>query len=232
MAAEERVKDYRDLLIAAVVILALALVGAGVYYFMNLKSTGGPKQPPKISLIPTTPPPPPPPPKEEKRPEPPKEQKEVKMEQVEQKNEPPPDQSLKMEGAAGEGPSMFGGGKVTNEDMGKIGAPGTIGGTGAVAARGPLVDPFNVYATSLKGELQRVLARRSELKKRRYGIEINVWVSEDGRMARFEMLGTTQDDEMDNAIRSALAALPAFSEAPPPRMPQPVRLRIVAGGRA
>jgi protein TonB len=232
MATEQRVKDYRDLLIAAVVILALALVGGGVYYFMNLKSTGGPKKPPKISLIPTTPPPPPPPPKEEKRPEPPKEQKEVKMEQVEQKNEAPPDQSLKMEGAAGEGPSMFGGGKVTNEDMGKVGAPGVIGGTGPVVARAPLVDPFNAYATSLKGELQRVLARRSELKKRRYGIEINVWIGEDGRMARFEMLGTTQDDEMDNAIRSALAALPAFSEAPPPKMPQPVRLRIVAGGRA
>lgn len=232
MAEEERPAKYRNLLVAGVVVLVLALVGASVYYFMNLKSTGGHKKPPKISLIPTTPPPPPPPPKEEKRPEPPKEQKEVKVEQVEQKNEPPPDQSLKMEGAAGEGPSMFGGGKVTNEDMGKIGAPGVIGGTGAVAARGPLVDPFNAYATSLKGELQRVLARRSELKKRRYGIEINVWVGEDGRMARFEMLGTTQDEEIDNAIRSALAAVPAFSEVPPPRMPQPVRLRIVAGGRA
>ena len=51
-------------------------------------------------------------------------------------------------------------------------------------------------------------------------------------MARFEMLGTTQDDEIDSAIRSTLAALPAFSEAPPPKMPQPVRLRIVAGARA
>jgi len=222
----------RQILFGVAALLLLALIGGAVHYFMNLKGGSGPKKPPKISLIPTTPPPPPPPPKEEKRPEPPKEQKEVKMEQVEQKNEPPPDQSLKMEGAAGDGPSMFGGGKVTNEDMGKIGEPGKIGGTGPVTARGPLVDPFNAYATSLKGELQRVLARRSELKKRRYGIEIHVWVGEDGRMARFEMLGTTQDDEMDNAIRSALASVPSFSEAPPPKMPQPVRLRIVAGGRA
>jgi protein TonB len=219
-------------LVAGLLIVLLAVLGGAAYYFVNMKGSGAAKKPPKISLIPNTPPPPPPPPKEEKRPEPPKEQKEMKVEQVEQKNEPPPDQSLKMEGAAGDGPSAFGGGKVGSEDLSKLGAPGVIGGSGSVGQRGPLIDPFNAYATSIKGELQRVLARKSELKRRRYGIEINVWISEDGRMARYEMLGTTQDEEIDGAIKSALAALPAFAEAPPPRMPQPVRLRIVASGRA
>jgi protein TonB len=219
-------------IVAALVALAL-LLAAGVAVKSLFDGKGGaPKKPPKVSLLPNTPPPPPPPPKEEKRPEPPKEQKEVKVEQPqEQKNEPPPDQTLKMEGAAGDGPSSFGSGKVASEDLGKIGQPGVVGGTGTGPARTAMVDPFNVYATSIKGELQRLLARRADLKKRRYGIEVNLWVGEDGRVARYELLGTTSDDDTDAAIRNALASLPPFADAPPPKMPQPVRLRIVAGGR-
>jgi protein TonB len=215
--------------VATLVALAL-LVAAGLAVKSLFDGKGGaPKKPPRVSLLPNTPPPPPPPPKEEKKPEPPKEQKEVKVEE-QQKNEPPPDQTLKMEGAAGDGPSSFGSGKVANEDMSKVGAAGVVGGTGS-GTRSALVDPFNVYATSIKGELQRMLARRADLRKRRYGIDVHLWVGEDGRVARYELVGSTSDDETDAAIRNALASLPAFAEAPPPKMPQPVRLRIVAGGR-
>ncbi len=220
------------LLIVGLLIILLVLAGYGAKPWFDNKSAA-PRKPPKISLIPTTPPPPPPPPKEEKRPEPPKEVKEVRV-QPEPKNEPPPDQSLKMEGAAGDAPSAFAGGKVVSEDMGKIGNPGVIGGTGGapVVARGTVLDPFNTYASAVKGELQRNLARRAELKRRRYGVEINLWVADDGRLTRFELLGSSNDDDTDAAIRTALAALGSFSEAPPPKMPQPLRLRIVAGGRA
>ena len=221
------------LLIVGLVIVVLVLAGYGAKLWFDSKSAA-PRKPPKISLIPTTPPPPPPPPKEEKRPEPPKEIKEVKVQPLEPKNEPPPDQSLKMEGAAGDAPSAFAGGKVVSEDMGKVGNPGVIGGTGgaSASARGTVQDPFNTYATAVKGELQRNLARRAELKRRRYGVEINLWVAGDGRLTRFEVLGSSNDDDTDAAIRNALAALGSFSEAPPPNMPQPLRLRIVAGGRA
>ena len=182
------------------------------------------KKPPKISLLPDKPPPPPPPPKEEKKPEPPKEEKkEVKIEQAEKKNEPPADPALKMEGAAGDAPSAFASGHVTNEDLSKLGT-----GTGG----GSLINPFNVYAGSIKSELQRFLNRRAELKRRQYKIEVRVWVGEDGRIKNFELQGSTNDSDTDDAIRNALAALPAFSEPPPPKMPQPIRLRVVAGDRA
>ena len=219
-------------LVALLAIALVALLGCTAYYFVNLKGAGAAKKPPRISLLPNTPPPPPPPPpKEEKRPEPPKEHKEVKMEQVEPKNEPPPDQTLKMEGAAGDGPSLFGGGKVGNEDLSKIGAPGVIGGTGTAAVARGILNPFNAYAMSIKGELQSLLARRGELKRRRYGVEVNLWVGADGKLARFELVGSSNDEDTDQAIRSVLAALPGFSEGPPPRMPQPLRLRIVTAGR-
>jgi protein TonB len=221
---ESKNADRRNLvLMVLAAIVIVAMVGFGLKSLLGGHGSGV-KKPPKISLLPSTPPPPPPPPKEEKRPEPPKEQKEVKMDQVERKDEPPADPALKMEGAAGDGPSMFAAGKVTNEDLSKVGA----GGTGA----GGLLNPFNSYAAAIKSELQRVLARRSELKRRQYRIEVRVWVAEDGHLKNFELLGTTSDGDTDEAIRSVLAALPSFSEPPPAKMPQPIRLRIVAGGRA
>jgi len=218
MKGDLRENRRRVVFMALAVIVILALVGWGLKSMLGGHGSA-PKKPPKISLLPSTPPPPPPPPKEEKKPEP-KEQKEVKVEQAEKKDQPPADPTLKMEGAAGDGASMFGAGKVTNEDLSKLGT-----GTGG------LTNPFNVYAGSIKAELQRHLARRSELKRRQYRIEVRVWVAEDGRLKNFELLGTTNDGDTDEAIRSALAALPAFSEPPPPNMPQPIRLRVVAGGR-
>jgi len=222
--AEIKTNNRRNLfLIGLAVVAFLAIVGYGLMSLLGGHS-GAPKKPPKISLIPTTPPPPPPPPKEEKRPEPPKEQKEQKTMQEEKKDQPPADPSLKMEGAAGDGPSMFAAGKVTNDDLSHVGAGGTGGG-------GSLINPFNSYALAIKGELQRHLAKRAELKRRQYKIEVLVWVAEDGRLKRFELVGTSKDDETDDAIREVLSALPSFSEPPPAKMPQPIKLRIVAGGR-
>jgi protein TonB len=211
----------------------LVLIALAWWFFVSQMRGSGAvaKKAPKISLLPSTPPPPPPPPKEEKKPEPPKEQKEMKVDQVEKKAEPPADPAIKMEGAAGDGPSIFAAGKVTNEDLSRVGATGgaTVGGP---AVSSPLVNPFNTYAAAIKTELQRHLARRSELKRRQYQVEVRVWVAEDGRLKNFELMGTTTDGETDDAIRSALAKLPAFSDPPPARMPQPIRLRLVASGRA
>jgi protein TonB len=224
----ERSEGRRNTALMVMVVIAiLALVGFALKSMLGGHGTAA-KKPPKISLLPTTPPPPPPPPKEEKKPEPPKEQKEVKMDQAEKKNEPPADPALKMEGAAGDGPSAFAAGKVTSEDLSRIGA----GGSGVAANVGGLVNPFNNYAAAIKAELQRYLGRRSELKRRQYRIEVRVWVGDDGRMKNFELLGTTNDGDTDEAIRNVLAALPAFSDPPPAKMPQPIRLRIVASGRA
>lgn len=205
------------------IIVLMVLVAYGLYNMLGGKASRS-KHPPKISLIPATPPPPPPPPKEEKRPEPPKVEKEVKMMQEEKREQPPADASLKMEGAAGDGPSLFGAGKVTNEDLSHIGSGNGSGGN--------LINPFNTYAMTVKGELQRKLARNSDLKRRHYKVELLLWITLDGHLKRFELLNSSNDDETDGAIRDALAAFPAFSEPPPEKMPQPIKLRIVASGRA
>jgi TonB family protein len=206
-------------------VAVLALAAALVWSVIGKKSKAPPK-PPKIALLApdTPPPPPPPPPKFEKKPDPPKEQKEMKVEQpVQQKVEQAPSPELKMDGPAGDGPSAFAAGAITSEDLSKVGSG--KGGPGGPAAGG-MFSPFNGYANLLKGELQRYLGKQAALKRRQYVVDVEVWVSADGKLQRFELLGSAGDGDIDAALRAAITALPAFSQAPPSNMPQPIRLRV------
>jgi periplasmic protein TonB len=214
-----------------VLVVVGALIIAGLVYGVWKMLSGpssGPTKAPKISLIPIAPPPPPPPPKEEKRPEPPKEQKEVKMDQPAPKDAPPApaNQDLKMEGAAGDGPSAFGAGKVSREDLSNINNDAN-----KTAAVGGMFNPFTNYATSVKGELQRFLSRNKDLRLRAYKVDVLIWVTRDGRVNRFELQGSSGDTEVDDLLRQAIGKLETFSGAPPEKMPQPIHLRLITGGR-
>ena len=210
--------------VAAVVLLGL---GALAVSMLGGKSEA-PKKPPKIALLtPPPPPPPPPPPKFEKKPDPPKEQKEVKVDQPVQKQEsPPPSPDLKMDGPAGDGPSAFAAGKVTNEDLSKY--TGQPGGTGT--ERPGMFNPFTNYANLLKGEVQRHLNKNANLRRRRYAIEARVWVTASGGLQRIELIDSTGDVDIDDAVKQTLTGLPSFTQSPPANMPQPIRLRIVTSG--
>jgi protein TonB len=217
----------RNLGIGIVFFVLLALIGWGISSLLGGKASGQAKAP-KISLMPSTPPPPPPPPKEEKRPEPPKDQKEVKMEQPNlPKDAPqaPPSQDLKMDGPAGDGPSAFSSGKITSDDISNVGK----GGAAPVVSG--MFNPFNNYATAIKGEIQRYLARNKDLRHRAYRLDVQLWVGRDGALSRYDLLGSTGDTEVDDLIRQSLAGLSNFSQVPPERMPQPIRLRLITGGR-
>jgi protein TonB len=217
MATEKSLlrRRWKSALALLVGLAAIGTVGAGIYSLIKGKS-GHSHKPPQISLLPLPPPPPPPPPKEEKKPEP-KEQKEIKEEKPVEKQAAPPDNVAKMEGAVGNGPSPFAAGTVTRENA--FGDSNLFG-------------PFNSYAGLIKGELQRYLGKRSELRQSQYHVEVRVWVGADGRIRRSELIGSTGDADIDETLRQALASLASFSQAPPPNMPQPIRLRVLAGGRA
>lgn len=224
-------------LVAALLVCALGYL---IYSRMDVKSAKPPKAP-KISLIPSTPPPPPPPPKEEKKPEPPKEQKEVKVDptpQVKDAPPAPPSPELKMEGAAGDGPSAFAAGKVTREDVvppvAKPAAPPAPAPPQQAVlpkAVSGLFNPLTNYANGLKGEVQRFLARNKELRQRAYKVELHLWVDTDGQLTRHELIGSSGDDATDELIRQAMAGLGRTSMVPPQQMPQPIRLSLATGGR-
>jgi len=248
------------ILIGLVVALLCLALGWSVYSAFAGKSSAA-RKPPKISLIPTAPPPPPPPPpKEEKRPEPPKQQEIKTSAPPEQKPvAPTPTQDLKMEGAAGDGPSAFSAGRVTNENQipevrgadtrpppappppptptpPVVVAPPAPVAVAPATPRNPfdrsgLFDPIANYGRLLKTEAQRHFNQNRALRQRAYRAEILLWIAEDGRVTRYELSGTSGDEETDVLLRESLASLSGFSGAPPAGAAQPVRLAITTSSR-
>lgn len=217
-------RGSRALRVVALV-LGLALPVAGGMWLKDMlsKPSAPTRQVTRIAIIPDTPPPPPPPPKEEKKVEPPKEAKEVKVEQPKPVEAPPQQaEQLKMEGAAGDGPSPFASGTVTNEYKGgDVGT--TIGGSGPAR-----VNPaaFRFYTNALLAHVQRQLAQNRDVKQLDYAVAVKVWVGRDGRIERAELVDSTGEQNTDAALTRALSQLSAFQDPPPAGMPQPVRLLV------
>lgn len=208
--------------IAPAVIALVVIVGAWlIYKSLGSSSSQAPKrQTVKIAVLPDTPPPPPPPPKE--KPPEPKEQDNKPQPQEQQKPQeaPPEAQQLKMDGPAGDGPSAFAAGSVSSEYKGgEIG-----GGTGAAA-----VDKMSSmsYGNAASRALNDYLNRDQSLRKAGdYKIAIKVWVQGDGGMERYELAGSTGNPDTDELIRTSLRQFRGFRSAPPPNMPQPIRLQL------
>ena len=200
--------------------LGLLLVLAGIGLVLKNLMTGNThpkKAATTIKIMPDTPPPPPPPPPKEL----PKEQpKEMKVEQPKPQETPqPPAEVLKMEGVAGDGPSPFQAGTVTNEYQGGT----TIGGK----------DRFAWFTGLLKGQIENALAKDKDLAKGDYRLVVKVWITGNGKIERFELEGSSGTTQIDGLIKAALNSIAPLSEPPPENMPQPVKLRITsrsAGG--
>ena len=184
----------------------LCLTGAVVIGGMSL--VHGPSEPKRqvarIMILPDTPPPPPP---EDKKPPPPKEvQTTQAINQPVPKVETPPEPApLKMEGEAGEWPSMFTAGEVKQDYIG-----GDIGNGSRYAG----------YVARLE---QRVQAELSRHKLHVSNVKLFVWLSPDGGVQRFSVQG---DGDATRSVREAMADLTRVEEAPLPDMPMPVGLSI------
>jgi periplasmic protein TonB len=205
----------------AIILIALLVLGGIGYGISQLMKGGAPhkKQVTTIKLLPDTPPPPPPPPKEPPKEQPKQDQpKEMKVEQP-KPVETPPAENLKMEGAAGDGPSPFAAGQVSNEYKG--GDVNTIGG-------GPNKHQFAWYTGLIKEQIEDALAKDSTLANGAYKLVVKVWVGPSGKIQRHELVGSSGKSEIDALVNKALDSLPGLAEAPPSDMPQPVKLKVTA----
>ena len=202
-------------------VLVLALLGVGWFIYSQMgQSGGGPKrQTVKIAVLPDAPPPPPPPPKEEKRPEPKPEDNKPEPQEQKPIEAPPEPQQLKMEGAAGDGPSAFGAGSVNNEYRGgAIGAGGgTVGDRLAASS----------YGNAVKRDIDNWLQRQAALRRAGdYSLPILIWVRADGSVERVRLVGSSGDEGTDQTLREALDRFPGFRNPPPAGMPQPISLKL------
>ncbi|PPC88102.1 MAG: TonB-dependent receptor [Methylotenera sp.] len=227
MLDDDESESQTGVWIKRIVLIAvgLAILGGIGYGIMSLMSGGAPakKKVTTIKLIPDTPPPPPPPPPKE----PPKEQpkpdapKEIKVEQPKPVETPPAEQ-LKMEGAAGDGPSAFASGQVNNDYKGgDIKTGNTIGG-------GPNKYQFAWYTDLLKNQIEDAMSKDKTLASGAYKVVVKVWVASNGAIERFELASSSGKPDIDALIKKQLNAMPKLAERPPGDMPQPVKLRVTA----
>lgn len=181
----------------------------------------------KIAILPDTPPPPPPPPKELPKPKPPEEAKTMRVEQPKVADSPPPQPTpLKMEGAAGDGPSAFGAGTVTN-DYSKgdpvIGAA-SAGGTGAGTASDRAQERF--FANSARQMLRDEIERHLKSDAPMLTAVFSVWFESDGSIRRYE-LAPTGNAATDSQLDAALAETSRSLKLPPPSgLTQPLRFKL------
>lgn len=209
----------RRFLVPGVLLLALGALGWFIASQMGQGSGAPKRQTVKIAVLPDTPPPPPPP-KEEKRPEPKPEENRPQPQEQKVVEAPPEPQQLKMEGAAGDGPSAFGAGSVSNEYRGGDVGTGVGGSVGDRLAA-------SSYGNAVKREMDNWLQRQPALRRAGdFSLPIHIWVRPDGSIDRTRLVGSTGDADTDQAVREALERFPGFRNPPPAGMPQPISLKL------
>ena len=214
------------LLRGLIVIIVIALLVGLALWIKSM--TGAPaaakRQTAKISILPDTPPPPPPP-KEEKKPEPPKNEPKQAMreEQLKLDAPKPANEPIKMDGPAGDGPSAFAAGTVTNEYKGGAPMVGASGGTGGnVADRAQ----ERFYANSVRQLLHDEIEKNLRSDAGELTATFSVWIEPDGSIRRFDLV-PTGDAARDTDLRFAFdqttrrLRLPGHSG-----LPQPMRFKL------
>ena len=214
----------RTVLSRIALVLGLVAVMALIWWgFSQIKfETKSPKRQMVKITLPDAPPPPPPK-VEEKKPEPKQEDKpQPQMESKPMDTPEKPAESLKMEGAAGNGPSAFSAGSV-NQDYngGKVVSGGTTtGGNGLDRAK------YQFYVNSAKQALKDALERQLQTDEKRITVTFSLWIAADGRVSRFE-LTPTGNDRADTDVRTAFDKATQDLKLPAPAdTPQPLRLRM------
>lgn len=206
----------RQVAIGSSVLALVLLIGWGVSR-LKFDSAEPRRQVARIALMPDQPPPPPPPPPKEPPRETPREAKPQPQAPDTPKPQPPANEPLKMEGAAGDGPSAFAAGSVSNDYRGGPTAAGPAA-SGGVADRAA----ERLYASSVRQLLQAEIERRLPADAGELSAQFALWVAPDGRITRWE------SDAGPPALQSALAASAEQLRLPQPpaATAQPMRFRL------
>jgi hypothetical protein len=59
---------------------------------------------------------------------------------------------------------------------------------------------------------------------------MRVWFARDGKLERYELVGSSGNEEIDRSLTLALSELPRMRQTPPADLPQPIKLRVTSRG--
>ncbi|CUU42309.1 Outer membrane receptor for ferric coprogen and ferric-rhodotorulic acid [Blastochloris viridis] len=84
---------------------------------------------------------------------------------------------------------------------------------------------FRTYAGLLRADIEKALKQDTRTKGGRYSAGLKLWVDQHRAVRRTELVRSSGDRERDATIFRILQGL-VVSEAPPPRMPNPIHVAI------
>lgn len=209
-------------------LLAVAAVVGVLGYFawqwaMGLSSVQR-KAPDMTAIIPLPPPPPPPPEPEQPPPEP---EEPTPEELVEPEPEPEPvpaeepqpeeapspvddlAQAMEMDADAQAGGDAFNISAGSGRGMAGSGGSGRVGNA--------------TYGQYMSYALQKILRDDERTRTLAYRVQVNIWLTEAGQVARVELVRSSGDAEVDAKVVAALRDVPALDERPPASLAMPVR---------
>ena len=170
-----------------------------------------------VTLPPLPPPPPPPPPPE--TPPPPDEDKMVEQPPVDPLEEPPDDTPMAAP------PEDIGSGSPggTGPAIGGKGSGNTIGGN-----RRNSGSQFGWYAAKVQSSLADALRQNPATRAAAMSLQVRIWPDASGRITRVQLIGTSGNAAVDDAIKNKILTGHQLPQAPPAGMPSPIVLRINA----
>lgn len=208
-----------------------AAIGAGalaitvVVVAVNLLRSGDsepPRKIPEIHLVTIQPPPPPPPPPPPQQLPQPKMVEQTPMKEPESKPlekpkdapkpEAPPPGPLGLD-AKGEGP-----GDAFNL-AGRPGGNGLLGDGGGGSRWG-------WYASLVQTQIAEALRQNDKTRNAKLRIEVRLWSDANGRIDRVQLLNSTGDPAIDDAIKNQVLTGLMLREPPPKDMPMPIVARL------
>ena len=204
-------------LLGGLVVVSVAM--GGIYFFFSAMGGTQAPRPPDIQQISLVQPPPPPPPPPEMEEPPPPEMEEVEIDEPEP--EPLADDSAADEPLPGDDLGLDAEGVAGSDGFGlkaKKGGRSLIGGG----------DRNKWYAGVIQTDLQALLAEIDEIRQGRYAVVVRIWIAEDGQVEDVELVCSTGNQDVDQAIRETLAGGLRLSRSPPEDLPQPIRVRITS----
>jgi|GEM_PF-77340 len=211
--------------LAPIIIGVIVLAGGG-YFLTHMpsgKSTPAQHAPEQIVRI-TLPPPPPPPPPPKLQPPPPKDVKQPEHAPVDKPMDKPAEKPKPVDKPPeGLGTNIKGPGG--NGDLSSSGN-GTIGGTGNGPNGGGSM--WGWYAGQVQARVADALRKNPRTSSATLNIQVKVWTDSTGRISRAQLVGSTGDKAMDDAIKNEVLTGLRMQEAPPADMPVPITLRLTA----
>ncbi|RYI12699.1 MAG: hypothetical protein EON48_13020 [Acetobacteraceae bacterium] len=130
--------------------------------------------------------------------------------------EAPPSEDLGTGITGGNGPDM---------GLSAGGGGGRIGGS----SRRVSGSKYGWYAAKVQSSIADALRRNPSTRKASFsGLQVRVWPDSSGRITRVQLVGSSGNPAVDQAIRNDVLNGLQLSQAPPADMPTPIVLRIKA----